>query len=449
MTTATPTRSPATLPGDRGLPVVGYTFDFLRDPDALFRARYDTHGPVSWMGALGRRWVTLLGADASEAVFRNADHAFANGPAWSYLVGPFFERGLMLLDFEEHHRHRRIMQQAFTADRIARYTDAMHVPVTAGLDTWEPGDGFRVYPALKELTLGIATELFMGGAPEATRAELAAVNRAFVDCVQSATALVRADVGLGPVGGRWHRGLRGRRLLEAFLRDYLPARRTGGGDDLFSALCQAESEDGDRFTDDDVVNHMVFLLMAAHDTSTITLSTMMQYLGQHPDWQDRCRAEALAVGERPGVAEHRAMPSLDLVMRECLRLVAPVPVVVRQAVRETTVLGMRIPAGSMCMTAPAFVHHDPALWPDPERFDPERFSDERREDKVHRAAWQPFGGGVHKCLGLHFGGAEVKTVLHQLLTRFEWSVDPAYTCPLDHHSLPFPKDGQPVDLRLR
>ena len=64
----------------------------------------------------------LLGPDACGAALRNADKAFANGPGWGELVGPFFDRGLMLLDFEEHHRHRRIMQEAFTRDRISPAT---------------------------------------------------------------------------------------------------------------------------------------------------------------------------------------------------------------------------------------------------------------------------------------------------------------------------------------
>jgi len=444
------TDSPPTVlrevPGDRGIPLVGYTPSYVRDPLGLFTRRYAEHGPVSWMGAMGKRWVCLLGPDAAEAVFRNADHAFANGPGWSYLVGPFFDRGLMLLDFEEHHRHRRIMQQAFTRDRLERYTDAMHAPVAASLDQWESGEGFRAYPALKTLTLDLATKLFMGGAPDSTASEMAAVNRAFIDCVQSATAIVR----VGLPGTRWRRGLRGRRLLEDFLRHYLPRARAVESDDLFSALCHASTDDGETFSDADVVSHMIFLLMAAHDTSTITLSAMMQHLGQHPEWQDRCRDEVLALAsEEPTLADHDRLPSLDLVMRESMRLVTPVPVVARRTVKETTVLGHRIPANTYAMTAPVFTHHSPEVWPDPSRFDPERFSEGRREDKVHRYAWHPFGGGVHKCLGMHFGGAEVKTVMAHLLRRFEWRVDPAYRCPLDYTSLPFPSDGQPVDLRPR
>lgn len=441
-----PSPHPSPLPPvRRGAPVVGVTFDYLRDPLGMLRSLDEEHGPVSRIRAMGQEWVCLLGPDAAEVVFRNADRAFANGPAWSFLVGPFFDRGLMLLDFEEHLRHRRIMQQAFTRDRVERYTAAMHEPVERSLESWQPSPGFRAYPALKSLTLDVATRLFMGGAPDTTPAQMERVNRAFIDCVQAATAVVR----FGLPGTRWHRALRGRRLLEDFLRHYLPRARATESDDMFSALCHARSDEGEVFTDTDVVNHMIFVLMAAHDTSTITLSTMVQHLGQHHEWQERCRQEVLALGPRPSYAEHGRLASIDLVMRESMRLVTPVPVVARKAVKDTEVLGFTVPEGSLCMTAPIHTHHSPDVWPEPSRFDPGRFAPERREDKVHRYAWHPFGGGVHKCLGLHFGGAEVLTVMSHLLRRFEWEVPSDYACPLDYTSLPFPSDGQPVDLRLR
>jgi cytochrome P450 len=110
------------------------------------------------------------------------------------------------------------------------------------------------------------------------------------------------------------------------------------------------------------------------------------------------------------------------------------------------VLGHFVPAGTMVSITPHFTHHMPEYWPDPERFDPGRFADDRREDHVHRYAWEPFGGGAHKCIGMHFSVAEVKAIMHHLLLRFDWQVDPAYTAPMDYTALPFPKDGQPIDL---
>lgn len=431
-----------TAPHRRGLPYVGRTLAYVRDPLAMMRDQHDRFGPVSEIDFIGKRWTVLLGPDACEAALRNGDKAFASGDGWGYLVGPFFDRGLMLLDFEEHHRHRRIMQSAFTRDHLERYTEALQPAVDGGLDRWQPAERFRAYPALKELTLDLATTVFMGGADLATPDELDRVNRAFIDCVQSATALVRANVP----GTRWGRAIRGRALLEEFLRRQLPGKRATPGTDLFSVLCQVTTEDGERFSDEDVVNHMIFLLMAAHDTSTITVSTMMQHLGQHPEWQQRCRDEAVALPDAPSMSELDGLEAIDLVMKECLRLVPPVPVLARKTVKDTEVLGHHVPAGRLVAVMMHLSHHMDDLWADPGRFDPERFAEHRREDKVHRYAWEPFGGGVHKCLGMFFAGAEVKTILVHLLRRFSWTVDPDYRAPMNYHSLPFPQDGQPVRL---
>ena len=432
------------IPGDFGLPFLGYLPQYIRDPMTLWRERYARYGPVSWFGSLGERNVQLLGPEACGIALSNRDKAFAGG--WEPLIGPFFHRGLMLLDFDEHLTHRRIMQQAFTHDRLSAYTDLMHPAIENGLARWSSAPDFRVYPAVKKLTLDLATSLFMGGVGETDAARMDQINRAFIDCVQAATAYVRKPLP----GTRWRRGVLGRRTLERFLRAYLPQRRAGPGEDLFSALCHIESEDGERFTDTDIVNHMIFLLMAAHDTSTITITTMMRHLGQHPEWEERCRAECAALGtDTPSLADLDRLHSLDLVMKECLRLVAPVPSLARITVKDTEVLGFFIPAGIRVSVTPLFSHHLSEYWTEPERFDPERFAEPRREDRSHRFAWEPFGGGVHKCIGLYFSGAEVKSVMHHLLTRYEWSVDPAYETPLDYTALPYPKDGQPVDLRLR
>jgi hypothetical protein len=63
-----------------------------------------------------------------------------------------------------------------------------------------------------------------------------------------------------------------------------------------------------------------------------------------------------------------------------------------------------------------------------------------------RYAWSPFGGGAHKCIGMYFAGMQVKTILHQVLQRYRWSVPADYEWPLDTTSLPSPKDGLPVRL---
>ncbi|GAB3451765.1 cytochrome P450 [Actinophytocola sediminis] len=427
---------------DRGLPYVGKLLEYAKDPVGLYQRHWERYGPVAPFASIGTRAAMLLGPDAVGEALQNKDKAFANEPAWSQLVGPFFNRGLMLIDFDEHRGHRRIMQEAFTRPRLAAYTRALHPAIEQGMARWAAGEEFPAYWRLKQLTLDIAADLFMGGARDTGQADMDRVNKAFIACVQAAAGIVRANVPFT----RWGRAYRGRRLLEDFLRHYLPAKRAHQTEDIFSVLCHIETDEGDRFTDDDVVNHMVFLMMAAHDTSTSTTTTMLQYLGQHPDWQDRCRAESLAIGPTPSMAELESLVSLDLVQREALRLRAPVPVVVRQTVKDTVVQGVRIPAETAVALGIQFTHLMPDYWTDPLAFDPDRFGQARREDKSHRFAWVPFGGGVHKCIGLYFAGLEVKAIMHRLLRDYHWRVDPAYRPPMDNHSLPFPKDGLPITL---
>ena len=429
------------VPGDRGLPLIGMSLAFMRDPINLMRQRYDSYGPVSWASLFGIRMVQMIGPEANEFILRNRNDVFSNNRGWDYFIGKFFHRGIMLLDFEEHRWHRKIMQQAFNRDVLKAYIERMGPAIAEGIQRWQPQSDFMVFKALKQLTLDLATDVFMG---EELGPEADELNQAFIDTVRAGTAIVRFAVP----GGRWAKGLKGRKVLEKFFRSRVAGKRNSNGSDLFSVLCRAETEDGERFSDEDVVNHMIFLMMAAHDTTTITLSNMFYYLGKYPDWQQRVREESLAIGKPAlGYDDMEAMQSATLVMKESLRLCAPVPSMPRMTVTDTEFAGCFIPKGTMVNVSPYFTHYMEELWPDPFRFDPNRFSDGRREDKVHAYAWVPFGGGAHKCIGLHFAELQVKAILHQVVLKYRWNVAPGYEMPIDATSLPVPADGLPVTLQ--
>lgn len=121
---------------------------------------------------------------------------------------------------------------------------------------------------------------------------------------------------------KWWRGLRGRRVLEDYFTQRVAERRGTDGTDMVSVLCRAADEDGNTFSDRDIVNHMIFLMMAAHDTTTSTLSTMTYHLAAHPHWQERARSESAHLGDGPlDMDALESLTTLDLVMNESLRLV--------------------------------------------------------------------------------------------------------------------------------
>ncbi|MGW0037662.1 cytochrome P450 [Gordonia sp. NPDC003376] len=413
-----------------------------RDPFGYGERRRAEFGTISALKALGISTVTVAGAPAAQQILMNKDHAFANGPAWSYFIGPFFTRGVMLLDFDEHRHHRHILQQAFTPTALQGYMQEM-APMIADTIGRFPVGRVRMFEQFKSLTLDVALEVFLGVELPAERADQ--LNKAFIETVRAGVAYVRAPIP----GGRWWKGLRSRKVLEEFFYETIPAKRARETPDLFSVLCHAESEEGHRFTDEDVVNHMIFVLMAAHDTSTITMTQMAYRMAANPQWQERARAQSLELGPELGYDDLARLDVLDLVMRESLRMCPPVPAQPRMAIKDTEIDGYFIPEGTLVAIPQLTNHRDRAYYTHPDTFDPERFAPDRAEDKGHRMAWMPFGGGVHKCIGLYFGQMEIKTIMHHLLRGYEWSVPAGYELPMDYSALPVPKDRFPATVRRR
>ena len=265
--------------------------------------------------------MVALGPDATQAVFSNRNKDFSQ-QGWDPMIGPFFNRGLMLLDFDEHMYHRRIMQEAFTRTRLAGYVehiDRWSSQVVA--NDWVANDPrFLLHPATKELTLDIASMVFMGHEPGTDRELVTKVNNAFTITTRAGNAIIRTSVP--PF--TWWRGLQARKYLEDYFDARVKERRGKDGTDLLTVLCQSEDEDGNKFTDEDIVNHMIFVMMAAHDTSTSTVTTMAYHLAANPEWQERCRDESDRLGDGPlDIEALEKLETLDLVMNESMRMVTP------------------------------------------------------------------------------------------------------------------------------
>jgi cytochrome P450 len=416
--------------------------EMYRDTLGAVRSAERKYGPI-WQSRMGRiTIVDVLGPDALEAVLKNRDGQFSSARGWEYFIGRVFPGAIMAMDGEEHRYQRRIMQTAFRKTALQAYLDQMSPAIGDALADWQPQIGRaltrRVFPLFKQLTLDLAANVFMG--VDLGR-DAEALNHAFVATVAASMAFVRTPIP----GFKMWRGVRGRELLVERFRALLPAKRRQHSADFFSEFCHAESEQGEKFTDREVIDHMIFLMMAAHDTTTSTLTTMMYLLARDRAWQERLRDDARALPSRQ--LDYDDLPELEhlsWVMREALRLYPPLASMPRMCVRDFEIYDSLIPAGALVGVYPIHVHHSPKLWTNPDAFDPERFSPRRQEDKSHPFAWAPFGGGAHVCIGRHFAELQVKAVMHQLLLKYRWSVDPGYTMPYQLVPIGKPRDGLPI-----
>jgi cytochrome P450 len=402
---------------------------------------YEEHGPASCNDLGLFKMVNLFGPDANRFVLLDKDRIFSARKPWMQIMGRIFPNGLLLMDGAEHVLNRKIMHSAFTRSALSDYTERMKPMVEDAVGAWAHSDApFQVFPAMKALTLDMATRVFVG---VELGGDASQMNQAFESLVAASMSRIRLPIP----GLEFQRGLVARRFMQQFFGSRAGMKRAGEEPDIFARLCRTVTDEGESFSDEQIVDHMSFLMMAAHDTTTSTLTSMVYELARHPEWQEQVREECAGrSGDALGFDELDALDRTGRVMKEILRMYPPLPVIPRMAEADTEFAGYRIPKGSMCVISPIHTHRMAEWWTEPDRFDPDRFSPERAEDQRHTHSWVPFGGGSHMCLGLRFAEAQVKLVMHQLVRRYRWSVPEGYTMPVQQAPISKPTDGLPVRL---
>ncbi len=263
--------------------------------------------------------------------------------------------------------------------------------------------------------------VFMGHEPGTDRELVTKVNKAFTVTTRAGNAIIRT--GIPPF--TWWRGLKAREYLENYFEERVKEKRGSNGSDLLSVLCQTEDEDGNKFSDEDIVNHMIFLMMAAHDTSTSTATTMSYYLAANPRVAGALPRRVRPARRRP--ARYRSAGEAGIARLGDERVdppLSPVQWAMRRTVRDTELLGYYLPKDTNVIYYPGMTHRLEEIYPDPYTFDPARFAEPRNEHKKHRYGFTPFGGGAHKCIGMVFGQLEIKTIMHRLLRRYRLELPP-------------------------
>ncbi len=295
ITVTPPRRNSLThIPGDEGWPLIGKTLAVLADPKGHVEQHAKKYGLVYRSHLFGETSLVLLGPEANELVLFDQAKLFSSTLGWGRILGLLFPRGLMLLDFDEHRLHRRALSVAFKSGPMKSYLAELDTGIAARVAQWKAQPGpMLFYPAMKQLTLDLAATSFLGAG---IGPEVDEITRAFVDMVAASVAVIRKPLP----GTKMARGVNGRKRIVAYFSEQIPIRRAKGGEDLFSQLCHATHEDGALLSTQDIIDHMSFLMMAAHDTLTSSLTSFIGALAANPQWQQKLRDEVSALGVAPG-----------------------------------------------------------------------------------------------------------------------------------------------------
>lgn len=430
----------AHLPGEKGLPFFGQTFEFLSRATELVERLQKKHGDLFQYHVLRSRAVVFASPDDAEMILKDKTRNFSNRKGW-YRMTPLFDRGILLRDFEDHKTHRRTLQQAFGTAAMETYGDNLNSLIKTELENWPVDQEFLFAPKIKSLLLDNAAALFLGAE---LGAESDKLNQSFVDLLGGLLALFKLNLP----GTAWYKSQAGKSYIKDWLYKRVDQRLQSEGSDFFSSLSRESRNPEHPMSVDDVVQHTLLLLFAAHDTTTGTLSAIMSLLCEHPQWQEKLRAEIMAFdGDTLPFGRLNELTLTDQVFREALRLFPPVFLIPRRAIEAFNHNGHDIPSNAAIHLQVYLIHRSAKYWSRPNSFDPDRFSPERAEHKQHRYQYIPFGAGAHTCLGIRFAEAQVKIFLFHFLRRFKAESREGRSTQMRTVPIPIPKDNLPLKLR--
>ena len=432
------------IPGDYGpFPYLGNTLALIKDLYGFIDNNYKKYGEISKIKLAGQPSILVVGAENYKQIYLDKDKNFSAQMGYDNSLGHFYKNALLLTDFDAHKIQRRMFQTAFKNNQMRGYVDIMNPLLKQNMDSWEGQKSFLFFPSVKKALLDVGSTVFIG--IEEHGPEMNQLNEAFLNISEKGLmGLFKLDIP----GLKFHKGKQGARFLEQYFEKIIPIRRAGDGKDMLTHMSKEKLEDGSYYPTDELIPQASFLLFAAHDTTTSTLTHVMLHLAEHKDWQDKLREEARALN-KPAL-EYEDLDKvelMELVFKETLRMNPSVSIMQRRTIRDTTIAGHHVPANTVISIPPVYNHFMDEFWTNPNVFDPMRFAPGREEHKNHSFCYMPFGGGAHKCIGMHFANMMVKCFLHQFLLKYEWSLPANYQPKLEAFPLPKTADGLPIELK--
>lgn len=419
---------PTVRPPLRPLPFHRFVSTYVRNPLAgLPQAVYEE--PIVVFDA--RRSVIAWVTDPPlvEEVLVKRVGAFSRNPVERRVLAPTLGQGVLTSEGALWRWQRRVIAPLFRHGEILRYVPTMSQAAEEQLACWRQDPSGTTQPideAMTDSTFAVITRTMLTGSEPH---QAASIRKGGGDYLQHITweivyALLRLPVWL-PHPASW-KMRRAARAVRARVGEIIRQRRAlgGSGDDLLGRLLAARDPDtGQPMSEERLVDNVLTLLEAGHETTAKALTWTLYLLALAPHWQDRVRAEVRDVAGAAAITgEHiERLILTQAVIKEAMRLYPPVPIVSRIAAEPVELGGVALKDGTSVVIPIFAIHRHRRLWEDPDRFDPDRFLS-GRDAGLPRTQFMPFGAGPRTCIGLSFAMAEATAILATLVrgARFLW-----------------------------
>jgi cytochrome P450 len=361
--------------------------------------------------AIGRRLLVLSHPDHVRHILVD-NHANYRKGVGIDRVAILLGNGIMTSEGETWRTQRKMIQPAFHRRVIAGYVERMQVANARLAAKWEAaaraGMPVNVTQDMSQVTLEIILRALFGDD----------LDRLVTSRPDNPFALLTEETGRDLLFASRFRS------LSSLIFEEVERRRRAGqtSNDLVSMLLEAnDRRSGEPMSDRHLLDEILTLIIAGHETTASALNWFWWLLAQHPAAEARLLAELSANADAgilvPGHADLERYPYTLQTLSETLRLYPPGWLLTRRAIAADTIAGTDVEPGTDILLSPYLIQRHPGFWPAPDRFDPDRFAPDAVAAR-NRFAYLPFGLGPRACIGEHFALVEMQIHVAMLARRF-------------------------------
>jgi cytochrome P450 len=427
-----------------GVAALGWGLRLLRDPLGAARGCHEAFGPLVILSqalplARSSRIILLglpLAMMASAALHREilenpgtwrSSSLMPGGPRGS--AARRMSEGLMRMNGPRHAHYRKLLAAPLRRPSVDALGGDMIRLAEQEVAGWPVGEVIDLWDYARRAMRGLTIGLLFGGDEQQGYPIADMIAELTQDKWTPSVSMIPLNLPFT----RYRRMVRDAEALERCILAWAETKRASAdARDLAALVVNSPDVDGSAADGATIVGHIPSLYGGATEAGQSVLFWTLLLLAQHPrvaralvaELQERC-------GDAPlSMQDIQALPQLDAVVKESMRLIPPVPMQVRVAQDDTMLAGSRLPKGTRAVLSTFLVNRMAGLYPEPDRFVPERWS---RIDPTP-FEYPVFGAGQRICPGYWFGLSALKVALATILRRYRIAMEPETR--IDYEILP-------------
>ncbi|WP_439131250.1 cytochrome P450 [Polaribacter sp.] len=398
-----------------------HSLEILKNPLPFHQKNFENLGDTFQLN-IGLKTHIFFSRDAKflEYVLQKNQRNYTKSKIQTKEVAKYLGKGLLTAEGEHWKKQRKLIQPAFHKQKIKGLLNTIQDQITENYSQLKTNSKIDIFPIFNDLAFQVvAKALFSSTSNKKDIAELQHITE---DSQRMLVKELRQ-----PYLGWWFTmsgKIQEYKDLTAYARQILKKivdqrkKSNTRFDDLLDLLLDSKYEDGSAMEEKQLMDEILILFVAGHETTSNSLTFTSQLLAQHPEWQERIFKEAKTLNENTDdlmdiVAQSKICQQ---VIEESMRLYPPAYFIDRLNYKTDTYNNIEIKPQSDLLFSIYEIHRHPKLWENPEEFQPERFENGGRQ---YSSQYFPFGAGPRKCIGNNFAMFEMVIAVRELVLNYK------------------------------